>query len=109
MKFASKYSLASNARANVFKKYKESIVKRTRKHTFTDIRYLLRCNMERKIKRRTIEDLPDIRPETIQKMGIAESISYAHFEMSIHVVVCFCASNPCISLHHFSVGWRRDI
>ena len=52
-------------------------------------------------KRRTSENLPDICPETIQKMGIAESISYAHFEMSTCVAVCFCASNPCISLHHF--------
>ena len=52
-------------------------------------------------KRRTSENLPDTCPETIQKMGIAESVSYAHFERSICVAVCFCASDPRISLHHF--------
>ena len=60
-------------------------------------------------KRRTSENLSDICPETIQKMGIAESVSYAHFERSICVAVCFCASDPRISLHHFGVGWHRDI
>lgn len=41
---------------------------------------LLCCDMARKRERHTGEDFPNIRPEMIHKMGIAESISYAHFE-----------------------------
>lgn len=37
------------------------------KHTFLDIYNLWYCNMERKIKQRTDEDFPDIRPETTPK------------------------------------------
>lgn len=37
------------------------------KHTFSDIRYIRHCDMIRKIKERTGEEYPAIRPETTPK------------------------------------------